>query len=82
MSTEIDTMLVVAADSEAKAVLAAFGFPDEDPEELTRLEGGLWLLRTGIGKANAAGAVGIALAMHPAERVISLGLGGGDDNLP
>jgi futalosine hydrolase len=76
MSTEIDTMLVVAADSEAKAVLAAFGFPDEDPEELTRLEGGLWLLRTGIGKANAAGAVGIALAMHPAERVISLGLGG------
>lgn len=76
MSTEIDTMLVVAADSEAKAVFAAFGFPDEEPEELTRLEGGLWLLRTGIGKANAAGAVGIALAMNPAERVISLGIGG------
>jgi len=76
MSTEIDTMLVVAADSEAKAVFAAFGFPDEEPEELTRLEGGLWLLKAGIGKANAAGAVGIALAMNPAERVISLGLGG------
>lgn len=76
MSTEIDTMLVVAADSEAKAVFEAFGFPDEDPEELTRLDGGLWLLVTGIGKANAAGAVGIALAQNPTDRVISLGLGG------
>lgn len=76
MSTEIDTMLVVAADSEARAVLSAFGFPDEDPEELTRLDGGVWLLRTGIGKANAAGAVGVTLATNPALQVISLGLGG------
>ena len=76
MSIEIDTMFVVAADSEAKAVLAAFGFPDEAPDELTRLDGGAWLLVTGVGKANAAGAVGMALAQNPTDRVISLGLGG------
>lgn len=76
MSTEIDTMLVVAADSEAKAVFGAFDLLDEGASVLRKLDEGAWLLRTGIGKANAAGALGVALAKNPARRVISLGLGG------
>lgn len=76
MPTEIDTMLVVAADSEAKAVFEAFGLTDEDPSTLRQIRAGLWLLTTGIGKANAAAGVGAALARNRVSRVISLGIGG------
>lgn len=74
--TEIDTVLVVAAESEARAVFVAHGLPDRDAPQLRVLRGGVWILRTGIGKANAAGALGIALSQSPAKRVVSLGLGG------
>lgn len=76
MTHKIDTMLVVAAETEAKAVRGAHGLMDEAPDDLRMLWGGCWLLRTGIGKANAAGALGIALGTHRVGRVVSLGLGG------
>ncbi len=76
MPREIDTMLVVAADSEAKAVFEAFGLSDEDHSALRPLRGGLRLLTAGIGKANAAAGVGVALAQNRVDRVVSLGIGG------
>lgn len=76
MPTEIDTVLVVAAETEARAVFEAHGLPDGDATQPRMLSRGVWILRTGIGKSNAAGGVGIALARQKFGRVVSLGLGG------
>lgn len=76
MTHKIDTVLVVAAETEAEVVLTAHGLPTPASGEPTPLTGGLWLLQTGIGKANAAGTLGIALGRHQIGRVISLGIGG------
>lgn len=77
------TLLVVAAESEAKAVAEAFAPRAEIPEEwhvrtLTGV-GSMLLLRTGIGKANAAGAVTRALSLpecQSIQRVMNVGVAG------
>ncbi len=76
MPTEIDTMLVVAADSEAKAVAKAFGQTDDSTSEFQVLRPGLWLLKTGVGKANAAAGVASTIARNRVARVVNIGIGG------
>ncbi len=70
-------LLAVAAGSEARATRAALDAPQETPEwALDPCTPGVDLLRTGIGKANAAGAVARFLdpARHAA--VLSAGIAG------
>lgn len=72
-------LLAVAAPAEARAVCAPFGAvaPDAGPRwSLTRLDDGLDLLLTGVGKANAAGATAWALAGGRYSAVLNLGVAG------
>ena len=73
-------LLVVAAASEARSVVEGVtgSRPDSlrirwSPEELN---GRVSLLLTGVGKANAAGAVGHALANKEFGAIVSIGVGG------
>lgn len=71
-------VLVVAAPAEARAVRAAFAIADAPPGPWTRtaLGPGMDLIVTGIGKANAAGAVG-RLARPGSDGVlVSVGVAG------
>lgn len=73
------TLFVAAAPAEAQAILAVCG-ADESlaarqwiPHTLSEH---VRLLITGIGKANAAGALAHAAAVSPPERIINLGIAG------
>jgi len=71
-------LLVVAAPAEAKAVLNGLGLVDELADEWSprQVEPGLVLVRTGVGKANAAAAVGMALCSRTYNAVVNLGIAG------
>ncbi|MBL0921339.1 MAG: futalosine hydrolase [Phycisphaerales bacterium] len=70
-------LIVVAARAEAEAVTRAFAL-EGDPREwtATRLDHRLDLLLTGIGKANAAGAVARCLGADTYRAVVNLGVCG------
>lgn len=73
-------LLVVAASTEARSVVA--GVTGSRPEALRvlwepqQLDERVSLLLTGVGKANAAGAVGHALARETFGAIVSIGIGG------
>lgn len=71
-------LLVVAAPAEAKAVLDGLGAEAKPPDEWApyEVEPGLIIVRTGVGKANAAAAVGIALHSRTYTAVVNLGIAG------
>ena len=73
-------LLVVAAESEARAVRGAFDVPDPDPVPasytLERLSDGVDLIVTGVGKAQAAGGVTWAFDPVSHQGVLSIGIGG------
>ncbi|MFG0260587.1 MAG: futalosine hydrolase [Phycisphaerales bacterium JB041] len=76
--TDRPCLLAVAAPGEVEAVLrsvgASAGLPG--PWETVACGSRLHLVRTGVGKANAAGAVARALAAHDHAAVLSLGIAG------
>ena len=79
MPDPIETLLVVAAENEATAVAGLF--ETTNPRDalsgpITRLSRSVWVLQTGIGKANAASAVARVLATHDVKRAINLGIAG------
>lgn len=71
-------LLVVAAPAEATSVLGGLGADAEAPDEWVprEIDPGLDLVRTGVGKANAAAAVGIALRSRTYSAVVNLGIAG------
>jgi futalosine hydrolase len=70
-------LLAVAADSEARAVAGALGKTDVAPPwSCTRVAADLELLVTGVGKANAAGAVARVLTAERHGAVLSVGVAG------
>ncbi len=70
-------LLVVAAPAEALAVSEAFGKPPPAKDWLfTRVAPRVDLVRTGVGKANAAGAVASILAAKEHGVVLNLGIAG------
>ncbi|MFG0242975.1 MAG: futalosine hydrolase [Phycisphaerales bacterium JB054] len=72
-------LLAVAAPREVEAVLGSVGAPSRGvpaPWETVECGSRLHVVRTGVGKANAAGAVARALAMHDYAAVLSLGIAG------
>lgn len=72
-------LLAVAAPKEVEAVLGSVGTPPQGapaPWETVVCGSRLHMVRTGVGKANAAGAVARALAMHDYASVLSLGIAG------
>ena len=79
MGESIETLLVLAAANEVTAVHRAFEFgssadaPEGVPQRLTDL---IWIMQSGIGKANAAARTAAILATNPPERVICLGIAG------
>ncbi len=72
------TLLVVAAPSEAQAVLAGLGWAGEVPPAwtLTPLNERFDLVISGVGKANAAGAVARTLDASRHAAVVNLGVAG------
>lgn len=82
---EPQTLLVVAAPKEAEAVMRAFNeqpaghhahAPIPQEWRLHRLSETCTLVRSGIGKVNAAGAVLASLQSRPFRNVISIGIAG------
>jgi futalosine hydrolase len=71
-------LLVVAAPAEAKAVAQGLGTAAPPDEPWRAIEGceGLDLMMTGIGKANAAAGVAIALGSRTYGAVLNLGIAG------
>lgn len=72
-------LLAVAAPREVEAVLGSVGTPSRgtpEPWETVVCGSRLHVVRTGVGKANAAGAVARALAMHEYASVLNLGIAG------
>jgi futalosine hydrolase len=79
MPDSIETLLVVAAESEATAACSLFELTlpkDAQPGTLFRISSSVWVLLTGIGKANASAMVARTLAMSPPKRVINIGIAG------
>lgn len=75
----IETLLVVAAENEVTAVGALFDAGDvQDASDgsLYRISSSVWVLQTGIGKANAAARVARVLARNTVKRVVNLGIAG------
>ena len=72
------TLLVVAAPGEAEAVLAGLGWAGEIPSEWTRtpVNERFDLVVTGVGKANAAGALATTLDPRRHGAVINIGVAG------
>lgn len=79
MSESIETLLVLAAANEVTAVCNAFDprlaadVPEGTPIKVTRP---LWIMQSGIGKANASARTAGVLAKNPPKRVISFGIAG------
>ena len=69
-------LVAVAAESEARAVLDGLGGGRTPPEWGSTRAGPFEVLRTGVGKANAAGAVARLLDPTVHRLVLSVGLGG------
>lgn len=72
-------LLVVAAPSEARAILRVFPCHSAAAELVWRrmlLQPGVELVVTGVGKVNAAGAVGLLARVSTDRVVVSAGLGG------
>ncbi len=72
-------LLVVAAPSEARAVLAAFGQQPDTALELwksRRVHPVFDLMISGVGKSNAAGSTASALAVSRCAAVVNLGICG------
>lgn len=71
-------LVVVAAPAEARAVLAGLGGEPAPPAEWAAMPvgDGLELLLTGIGKANAAAGVALALSSRTYGAVVNLGIAG------
>lgn len=79
MRTKGTCLLVVAAAGEGRAVLRAFGGAERAADrawELHRLGEGYDLVVSGIGKANAAGAVGRCADPRRHGMVVSVGVAG------
>lgn len=77
-SPEAPWLIVVAAPAEAKAVLGGLGLETDPPAEWhpRDVDASLALVVTGIGKANAAAGVGIALRSRTYGAVINVGIAG------
>jgi futalosine hydrolase len=70
-------LFVVAAPAEAKAALRGLGSDGEVTEWMAReVRPGAALLRTGVGKANAAGAVSRAWDANRYRSVVNIGIAG------
>lgn len=71
-------LLVVAAAAECDAVLRGLGHMGPKPEEWspTAVGHGLDLVRTGIGKVNAAAGTALALCSRTYEAVVNIGIAG------
>lgn len=70
-------LLAVAAPREMRAVLDGLGGGEPPPAwEAARVSERVWVVLTGVGKANAAGAVSKALSEHSFGAVLSVGLAG------
>ncbi|MFI4916883.1 MAG: futalosine hydrolase, partial [Phycisphaerales bacterium JB060] len=71
-------VLVLAARIEAAAVLAGLGTASDAPDDWqpARVTSNVHLLVTGVGKANAAGAVALALGSRSFRAVVNLGICG------
>ncbi|MFN8660189.1 MAG: hypothetical protein U0105_27885 [Candidatus Obscuribacterales bacterium] len=86
-TAEEPLLVAVAAHAELVRVLSGLGYPDikirRDGWEAIRF-GPLTVLYTGVGKANAAGALARELCFHPRYKgVVSLGIAGSyADHLP
>lgn len=77
-SPEAPWLIVVAAPAEAKAVLGGLGVETDPPAEWQPrdVDASLALVMTGVGKANAAAGVGIALHSRTYGAVINVGIAG------
>lgn len=76
---EARILFVVAAHSEAFAVAQAYGrnpLPSNSLWKPLELSGGIWMVQTGVGKANAAGATAAALCKGMFGAVVNIGIGG------
>jgi futalosine hydrolase len=73
-------LLVVAAPSEARAILGAR--PEPAPWRPTPVSSGFDLVLSGVGKANAAGATAAAIATSRYAAVLSVGIAGAYGDLP
>lgn len=70
-------VLAVAADAEARAITSALGRgPVIEEWRPTPVAEGVILVRTGVGKANAAGAVAAVCAVDRPAAVLSVGIAG------
>ncbi|MBL4591589.1 MAG: hypothetical protein JKY96_06470, partial [Phycisphaerales bacterium] len=71
-------LLAAADEREADAVLAAFGHAPSGTSlwSIVQVNDRFDLVRTGVGKANAAGAIGRVLDPDRHAGVISVGIGG------
>lgn len=70
-------MLVVAAPAEVRAVLTGLGSANSvEPWKAARLTAEFDIVQTGIGKANAAGAVGIAADPEHHRAILNVGIAG------
>lgn len=70
-------VLAVAADAEARAITGALGRPPVLEEwRGVPIADGLSLVRTGVGKANAAGAVAALCAAERPAGILSVGIAG------
>ena len=77
MPTTIQTLLVLASDPETRAVCSACGCrPPPSCWQPVPVRGGVQIIQTGVGKANAAGAVAWCLGSFAVDRVVNLGLAG------
>ena len=79
MPDTIETLLVIAADSEVTAACRLFDAKvsaDAQSGAEFRVSPSVWVLQTGIGKANAAARVARVLATTQVARVINLGVAG------
>ena len=77
MQTDLPVLLAIAAPNEAKAVLGRLGCPGALLRPWAPISvGKIDILLTGVGKANACGAVAMALAQGRYQAVINLGIAG------
>jgi len=79
MPDSIEILLVLAADSEVTAACRMFDArvpADAKGGAEFRVSPSVWVLQTGIGKANAAARVAHTLARTKVQRVINLGVAG------
>ena len=79
MPDSIEMLLVLAADSEVTAACRLFDAKapaDAQSGAAFRVSSSVWVLQTGIGKANAAARVAQTLATTKVQRVINIGVAG------